>query len=335
MPPQTYQKLVATQFSDKFLDCLAVIDTPYTPPAANEITVQNHYAGANFTDIPMLMGRSHMHATPPFDLGIEAAGEVVAVGSAVTDFKVGDQVVTVMYGNGYREYSNIDSKLAMQVDKATPEMLAVYVAGATASIALHVTARMRSDQTVLVTAAAGSSGQFAVQLAKLAGNHVIGTCGSSDEADILTGLGCDRVINRGKEDLNAVLTEEYPDGINLIYESFGGHIFDTCLDHLSVRGRLIIAGVIAEYTKHESAIHAVRIYDKLLWKSATLHGFLLPDYGQFFREHAGKLLNLYREGKIQAIVDPTPFRGLKSVGQALEYLSGWQSCGKVVIEIAE
>ena len=64
---------------------------------------------------------------------------------------------------------------------------------------LEQAGRMRSGETVLVTAAAGGTGQFAVQLAKLAGNQVVATCGSDDKAQLLTDLGCDRVINYNKE----------------------------------------------------------------------------------------------------------------------------------------
>ena len=69
---------------------------------------------------------------------------------------------------------------------------------------------MSSDETVLVTAAAGGTGQFVVQLAKAAGNHVIATCGSPDKAEHLKRLGADRVINYKEEDLKAILKKEYP-----------------------------------------------------------------------------------------------------------------------------
>lgn len=69
---------------------------------------------------------------------------------------------------------------------------------------------MSTDKTVLVTAAAGGTGQFAVQLAKAAGNHVIATCGSRDKADYLKRLGADRVINYKEEDMKAILKQEYP-----------------------------------------------------------------------------------------------------------------------------
>ena len=76
----------------------------------------------------------------------------------------------------------------------TPQqMCVVMLAG------LEQAGRMRSGETVLVTAAAGGTGQFAVQLAKLAGNQVVATCGSDDKAQLLTDLGCHRVINYNKE----------------------------------------------------------------------------------------------------------------------------------------
>ena len=70
---------------------------------------------------------------------------------------------------------------------------------------------MSTDETVLVTAAAGGTGQFVVQLAKAAGNHVIATCGSHEKAEHLKRLGADRVINYKKEDLRSILKKEYPE----------------------------------------------------------------------------------------------------------------------------
>ena len=75
---------------------------------------------------------------------------------------------------------------------------------------LQEAGRMRSGETVLVTAAAGGVGQFVVQLAKQAGNTVIATCGSEDKARLLRRLGADRIINYRKESLKEVLKKEYP-----------------------------------------------------------------------------------------------------------------------------
>ncbi len=75
---------------------------------------------------------------------------------------------------------------------------------------LEQAGRMRSGETVLVTAAAGGTGQFAVQLAKMAGNQVVATCGSDDKAQLLTDLGCDRVINYNKEQPKVVHSKLNP-----------------------------------------------------------------------------------------------------------------------------
>lgn len=64
-----------------------------------------------------------------------------------------------------------------------------------------------------MTAAAGGTGQFAVQLAKLAGCHVIATCGSQSKAELLSKLKCDRVINYNEESVSDVLKTEYPQGV--------------------------------------------------------------------------------------------------------------------------
>lgn len=74
---------------------------------------------------------------------------------------------------------------------------------------------MSTDQKVLVTAAAGGTGQFVVQLAKMAGNHVIATCGSSDKAALLKRLGADRIINYREESVKEVLKKEYTKVSNL------------------------------------------------------------------------------------------------------------------------
>ncbi len=85
---------------------------------------------------------------------------------------------------------------------------------------------MKTGETVLVTAAAGGTGQFAVQLAKLAGNTVIATCSTPEKVKLLKELGCDRVINYKTENLEQVLKSEYPNGVDIVYESVGGETFN-------------------------------------------------------------------------------------------------------------
>jgi len=209
------------------------------------------------------------------------------------------------------------------------------VSGLTASIALEEAGDLAHDETVLVTAAAGGTGQYAVQLAKQAGNHVIGTCGTEEKAAFLDELGCDRPIHYREEDVGEVLAEEYPDGVDLIYESVGGELFDVCVEALARRGRLLSIGYVSEYKDGPEKITRERIYTTLIDKSASLRGFFLPHFAEHFRSHMNKLLRQYRSGSLDIYVDDTNFEGVEEVPDAVEYLQSGKSIGKVVVRFPE
>lgn len=333
MKPTTYKKLIATALTTDFRDAAEVVETPFVAPGPGDVIVKNSYAGVNATDVNITAGRYAPDATPPFDLGAEAAGVIAATGSAVTHVKEGDAVVTFNLGGGYRAYNRLPARHVILVPEATPVALSVAVSGLTASIALEVLGGLGQNETVLVTAAAGGTGQYAVQLAKRAGNHVVGTCGSPEKADFLHTLGCDRVINYREENVKRVLRDEYPDGIDLIYESVGGTLFDTCVRSLARRGRLLIIGYISEYVEGPQPVRQPRIYAHLLTKSASVRAFFLPHFAPYYREHARRLFKLIGEGTLRVAIDPTEFHGLEAVTDAVEYLHSGRSMGKVVVRL--
>ncbi len=334
MLPVTYRKLIATAFSKDFRAVAQIVEAELKPPAPDEIILRNHYAGVNASDVNISAGSYTPGKPPPIDLGGEMIGEVVAVGNEVHSFKPGDKAVTSSVG-GYAEYISVRASRAVPVPEATPELLSLFVSGVTASLGLKTVGEMRSGETVLVTAAAGGTGQFALQLAKLAGNQVIGTCGSADKVELLKRLGCDRVVNYKTEDLEAVLKAEYPHGVDLVYESVGRQMFDTCVNHLARHGRLVMIGYISEYLAEPELVTDSRIYFKLLSKSASLRGMFLPHFFKSVPEHLASLIGLYQSGKLQVQVDPRPFHGLEQVADAVEYLHSGQSAGKVVVRFRE
>ncbi|MEH2110986.1 zinc-binding dehydrogenase [Nostoc sp.] len=240
--------------------------------------------------------------------------------------------LTTARGSGYREYQVIDANLGVKVREATPELLTLMPTGVSALVALEKAGEMKSNEVVLVTAAAGGTGHIAVQLAKLAGNHVIGTCSSEAKAKLLRELGCDRIINYRTENLNQVLKEEYPNGINLIFESVGKEVFDTCVENLAVRGRLVVVGFISEYAHNVEQITQPRLYHQLSWKASSVRGFLMAHYKEYMPEASDRLLNLYYTGKLKVAVDSTQFQGIESIPNAVQYLLSGQNCGKVVVK---
>lgn len=333
MSPSTYKKLIANRFSKHFREVAEIVEAPLPQPQSGEVLVKHIYAGVNATDVNIAAGLYDPTAQLPIDLGGEIVGQVVAVGEGVTDVSVDSYVVAIGSG-GYAEYSIFKASRVFPIDAPKPEYLSMILSGLTAAFGLYITGEMTTGETVLVTAAAGGTGQYAVQLAKLAGNHVIGTCSTDDKAEFLKSLGCDRVINYKKEDLQTVLKTEYPKGVDIVYESVGKDFFDVSVKALAVRGRLVIIGYISEYMDAKpERIEDVRIYHRLLWKSACIRGMFFNHYVRQAPEHMIRLMTLYREGKLHIAIDPTEFVGLESAADAVEYLHSGASHGKVVVKL--
>jgi NADPH-dependent curcumin reductase CurA len=333
--PDTYKKLVATSYSTDFRAAAELVEEKIPEPGPHEVVVKNRYAAVNATDVNITAGRYALSADLPLDLGVEAAGTVVAVGPAVEQLDVGDAVVTSTLGGGYREYNLVQAGNAIQVPEPTPEALSIMVSGLTASIALREVGEVGGDETILVTAAAGGTGQYAVQLAQNAGGHVVGTCSTDRKATFLQELGCDRPINYTTEDVGTVLGEEYPDGVDLVYEAVGGPLFDTCVQHLARHGRLLSIGYVSEYEDGPAAVTSERIYTSLIPKSASIHGFFLPHFAKHFSSHVKTLMRMQGRGELDVFVDDRVFEGVASIPDAVEYLQSGQSMGKVVVRFPD
>lgn len=329
----TYQKLVATKFSTDFRAVAEIVTADVPEPGPGELLVRNRYAGVNATDVNITAGRYSAHPTLPMDLGAEAVGVVEAVGEGVVGWAVGQAVGTMGLGGGYREVQVVRASHAVPLPEASPEAVSLFVSGLTASIALDVTGQMGTGETVLVTAAAGGTGQYAVQLATLAGNTVIGTCGSDAKAEMLRGLGCARVVNHRTEDLGDVLREAAPTGLGIAYESVGRGMFDTAVRALGVHGRLLCIGYVSEYVDGVESVTAPRIYAHLLQKSASVRAFFLPHFVPHYPEHLAKLFGLLADGSLRVEVDEAVFEGVGSVVEAVEHLHAGRSRGKVVVRL--
>eukprot|EP00884_Botryococcus_braunii_P008635 jgi/Botrbrau1/17773/Bobra.0127s0028.1 len=107
----------------------------------------------------------------------------------------------------------------------------------------------------------------------------------------------------------------------------------TCLGALAKKGRLIVIGMMSQYGSGWTPSQLTGVPEMLLFKSATVAGFFLMDYMHLYRKHLTKLMTAFLNGKLHIALDPTPFRGLESVPDAVEYLQSGKSLGKVVVQI--
>ncbi|XP_031802573.1 prostaglandin reductase 3 isoform X2 [Sarcophilus harrisii] len=246
-----------------------------------------------------------------------------------------------MTPGSFAEYTVVPAKIAMPVPSVKPEYLTLLISGTTAYISLKELGELSEGKKVLVTAAAGGTGQFAVQLAKKAKCHVIGTCSSAEKSGFLKSLGCDLPINYKTENVGAVLKREYPEGVDVVYESVGGEMFDLAVNALAIKGRLIIIGFISGYQNPTglSPVKAGSLPGKLLKKSASVHGFFLNHYFSEYQKAMDHLLKMYESQKLVCEVDlgdSSPegkFTGLESVFRAVDYMYMRKNTGKIVVEL--
>ncbi|KAG2703584.1 hypothetical protein I3760_06G145500 [Carya illinoinensis] len=337
--PENFEKMVVHTLSHNFRNATCIVSTPLRLPIKpNHVLVKIIYAGVNASDVNFSSGRyfsgqnKDQGSSLPFDVGFEAVGIIAAVGDSVTDLTIGTPAAVMTYGS-YAEFIMVPSKHALPVARPDPEVVAMLTSGLTASIALEKVGQMESGKVVLVTAAAGGTGQFAVQLAKLAGNTVVATCGGEEKAMLLKKLGADRVIDYRTEDIKTVLKKEFPKGVDIVYESVGGDMFNLCLNALAIHGRLIVIGMISQYQGEHGwkPSNYTGLCEKILAKSQTVSGFFLIQHSHLWQRHLDRLFNIFSEGKLKVAIDPKRFLGLNAVADAVEYLHSGKSVGKVVV----
>ena len=108
--------------------------------------------------------------------------------------------------------------------------------------------------------------------------------------------------------LQDVLKKEFPNGMNIIYESVGGEMFKTCLGALGRQGRLVVIGMMSQYGTGWPQTTLKGIPEMLLAKSASLNGFFLPVYASLFKNHLSQLTQAMMQGQLKVNMDTTLFR---------------------------
>ena len=212
------------------------VDLP--KPGKGEVRLRQHAVGVNFVDVYQ---RTGFYPLPlPFTPGSEGAGEIVAVGPGVKDFKPGDRVA---YAGGsigsYAEERNIEARALVRLPRSISyeTAAAMMLKGLTAQYLLRQTYRVKEGDWILVHAAAGGVGQILCQWGRALGAKVIGTVGSAEKAKIAKKAGARQTILYREEDF-AKRVEEITRGEKcaVVYDGVGKATFPASLDCLKPFG---------------------------------------------------------------------------------------------------
>ncbi|MFI6041735.1 zinc-binding dehydrogenase [Nocardia sp. NPDC051321] len=309
-------------------DMRLISDVAVPAPGADEILIRVTAAGVNFRDISQSRGLSSDGPQAPYLAGFEAAGEIVALGAGVTGLEVGARVIGVGYG-AFAEYMVLSAVAAVPVPDGwtAQQALGLVVNWPTALAALRPLGQLDAGETVLIHAAAGGTGQAAVQIAKHYGATVIATA-SPDKHETVRSLGADHVVDSRSADLAAeVLWLTAGAGADVVLESVGGATFGASVAAAKrVSGRVVVFGLAGG---EASITNWELVYEHQVHLIGLNIGVLIQAAPRIFGELMGELFALIAAGVLSP-GEPTTYE-LADGAKALAELESRATVGKLAL----
>jgi len=294
----------------------------------HEVRIRVRAAAVNFPDILMIQGKYQHRPDLPFIVGGERAGAVIAVGSGVTRFGIGDRVVGGALSGGFAEEAQGPESSYRPIPGGADYATAASFTTAylTAYVSLVRRGELQKGETLLVHGAAGGVGLAAVDLGRLLGATVIATASTAEKRAFLKDYGADHVLpSSGFREAVKELTGGR--GADVIYDPVGGDVFDESVRCIAFGGRILIVGFTS------GRIPSVSVNMPLI-KGFSVVGVRAGEYGRKYpekgRENIAAIDGLLAESKIRPhIYARFP---LNRAIEAMNLLTGRQVIGKVVVE---
>uniref|UniRef100_A0A803PFY6 Enoyl reductase (ER) domain-containing protein n=1 Tax=Cannabis sativa TaxID=3483 RepID=A0A803PFY6_CANSA len=305
------------------------VEVPVPTPKKNEILVKMEALALNPVDWKIQKGmlRPLFPRKFPYIPGTDVAGEVVEVGQGVNKFKAGDKVLTFLgqaNGGGLAEFVVAGENLtvARPPEVSAAEAAGLLVAGLTAHQALTQSAGIKLDGTgeqknILITAASGGVGQYAVQLAKLGNTHVTATCGARN-IELVKSLGADEILDY-KTPEGAALKSPSGRKYDAVIHCATGISWSTFEPNLSKNGKVI------DITPGPAALLTFAL-KKVTFSSKQLVPLLMSAKS----ENMEYLLNLVKEGKLKTVIDSK--HPLSKAEDAWAKSIDGHATGKIIVE---
>lgn len=215
------------------------------PLTAGQVRVAVHAAGINFPDMLMAAGKYQLKPPLPFTPGVEAAGEVVEVGTDVSGVAVGDRVIVKMRHGAYADEAVVTpSQLTPLPSTFDYAEGATFLAGhGTAYHALIDRGKIQPGEVLLVHGAGGGVGLAAVEMGKMLGATVIAAASSEEKLAVARVRGADHLVLYGREPFrDAVKRITDGHGADVVFDPVGGEVFENSMRCIAWGARLLVIG---------------------------------------------------------------------------------------------
>ena len=310
-------------------EVLQVVERPVPVAAHGQIVIKVAYAGVNRPD---LLQRAGAYAPPPTasDLpGLEASGEIVAVGSGVSEWSVGEQVCALLPGGGYAEYVATPAAHALPIPDGMGLKQAACLPETYFTVWSNVFMRggLMAGERFLVHGGSSGIGTTAIQLANVMGARVFTTAGTDAKCAACLELGAERAINYREQDFVEVLRAE--GGANLILDMVGGDYIGRNLRALADDGRLVqiafLQGPKVELNFAQIMMRRLTVTGSTLRPQSDLAKARIADE---LREEVWPLLT---SGRVAPVMD-TVFDFTEAVA-AHERMESGENIGKICLKV--
>jgi len=291
-------------------------------PKPGQVRIAVQAAGVNFADTLMIAGKYQERPDFPFVPGLEAAGEIDAVGKGVIGIKEGDRVMAILGHGAFAERALAPAEAVFHIPKSMDAMTAAGfpVAYGTSHVALRHRAHLKAGETLVVHGAAGGVGLTAVQIGKILGATVIGTARGAEKLDIAKTNGAQHLIDYGSEDVKARILELTDKrGADVILDHVGVDTWDANLRSLARGGRLVICGATGG---HEVPTNLRLVF----FKNLSVLGSTMGSKGEL-----QQIVGLVESGALRPVVHTV--LPLAEVARGHTLLADRAVVGKVVLRI--
>lgn len=328
-------------------DVLRPSTLPAPEPGPGEVAVRVRAIGINYAEVLSRRGQYGWAPDLPYVLGMEAVGRITAVGPGVDAERVGEEVIVGTQHGTYAEEVVVPEARALPVmDHFDLEENAAFAVNfMTAWVSLMEMARLRPDDRVLVTAAAGGVGTAAVHIALAHGCSVIGMAGSDDKLERVRDLGASATVNYRAPGWQHTLAEAAgDDGVDVVLEVVGGEVYRRSVEALAPFGRVVVAGFAGLDLRWWSPLSWWRTWrdmprasvPKLARESrgvlATHIGYLLADEERVARVWSDLTEFVRRHGIRPVVGRVFPF---DQIAAAHRFMESRRSVGKIVVTLDE
>mmetsp|Transcript_17601 Transcript_17601/g.29941 ORF Transcript_17601/g.29941 Transcript_17601/m.29941 type:complete len:381 (+) Transcript_17601:60-1202(+) len=314
-------------------ELLKVSNIKVPAPGDDDVVIRNEFAGVNFIDTYHRTGLYPREK--PFTLGVEGAGVLCGFGKNVDKSMFSSQTARVVYygANTYAEYTVVNSNQVVEIPGDITSDIAVtcVTQGMTAHYLACSTFALGPGHSCLVHAASGGTGQLLVQIAKIRGAKVIGTC-SKAKVRVAQNAGADVVLPynelSSEEIIRGVKRETDGMGVDVAYDGVGASTWEISLDSLKRRGFCVLFGNASGPVPPIDPL-VLNAKGSLFLTRPKLYDYI--DTREQLCERMEDLFRWVREGKLRFNIQKV-FE-LEQAQQAHEFLESGKTEGKVLLKV--